>query len=78
MTKKVKVYSTSACPWCKRAKDFLKEKGVEFEDIDVGSDQEAARDMIERSGQMGVPVVEIDGVMIVGFNQPRIEEELNK
>ena len=76
--KQVKVYSTPTCPWCVKAKGFLKDKGVEFEDIDVASNQDAAKEMIEKSGQMGVPVVEIDGKMIVGFDQPRIEAELKK
>ena len=51
----VKVYSTPTCPYCHMVKDFLKEKGVEFEDIDVASDQAAAKEMIGKSGQMGVP-----------------------
>ena len=77
MTKpKVKVYSTSMCPWCRRTKDFLKEKGVEFEDINVGADQKAAEEMIEKSGQMGVPVTEINGKIIVGFDQEEIEKAL--
>ena len=58
--KKVKVYSTPACPWCVRAKDFLKEHKVEFEDIDVSKDHDAAHKMIEKSGQRGVPVIEVD------------------
>ena len=74
----VKVYSTPACPYCHMLKDFLKEKGVEFEDIDVAADQEAAREMIEKSGQMGVPQIEINGKIIVGFNKEAIERELEK
>ena len=57
---KVKVYSTQACPYCHMAKDFLKQNNIEFEDIDVSRDQKAAQEMIEKSGQMGVPVIEID------------------
>ena len=75
---KVKVYSTQTCPWCHRAKDYFKEKGVEFEDIDVSSDQEAADEMIEKSGQMGVPVIEINDQIIVGFDQAAIEKALGK
>ena len=75
---KVKVYSTPTCPWCHRAKDFLKEKGVEFEDINVAENQEAAQEMIEKSGQRGVPVLEINGEIIVGFDQAAIEEALKK
>jgi len=75
---KVKVYSTPSCPWCHRLKDFLKEKGVSFEEVDVSVDQEAAKKMLGKSGQMGVPQMEINGKMIVGFDRARIEEELKK
>jgi len=74
----VKVYSTPTCPYCYKAKDFLKEKNVEFEDIDVSADQEKAKEMIEKSGQMGVPVIEINGKIIVGFDQGAIEEALGE
>ena len=74
--KKVRVYSTPVCPWCHRAKDFLKEHGIEFEDIDVSRDQEAGKEMVEKSGQMGVPVIEIDGEIVIGFNRERLAELL--
>ncbi len=74
--KKVIVYSTQSCPYCYMAKDFLKEKGIEFEDVDVGSNRERAMEMIEKSGQMGVPVLDIGGEIIIGFNKPKIEEAL--
>jgi len=74
----IKVYSTPTCPWCNRVKDFLKEKGAEFEEIDVSVDQEAAKKMVEKSGQMGVPQIEINGKMIVGFDKDALEEELAK
>jgi len=73
---KVKVYSTKTCPWCHKVKDFLKEKKVKFEDIDVGADQKAANEMVEKSGQMGVPVTDIDGTIIVGFDKDAIEKSL--
>jgi glutaredoxin-like YruB-family protein len=76
MNKNVKVYSTATCPYCKMVKEYLKENNIEFEDIDVGADSDAAQQMVEKSGQMGVPVVEIDGVIIVGFNKPAIAKEL--
>lgn len=76
MDKSVKVYSTPTCPYCKRVKTFLSEKNVPFEDIDVGSNPEAAREMTEKSGQMGVPVIDIDGKMIVGFDKEAILKEL--
>ncbi|MAE42891.1 NrdH-redoxin [Candidatus Woesearchaeota archaeon] len=73
---KVKVYSTKTCPWCIKVKEFLKEKNVEFENIDVGEDQKAANEMVEKSGQMGVPVTEINGQVIVGFDKEAIEKAL--
>ena len=73
---KVKVYSTPTCPWCKKAKDFLVENKIEFEDIDVSSDQKASEEMVEKSGQMGVPVLDIEGTIIVGFDQEKIKETL--
>lgn len=76
MAKNVKVYSTPTCPYCIRVKQFLKESAVNFKDIDVSSDQDAAQEMIKRSGQMGVPVVDIDGELIVGFDKEKIKKTL--
>ena len=76
MAKSVKVYSTQTCPYCHMAKDFLKENNIVFEDIDVSSSQSAAEEMIQKSGQMGVPVLEIDGTVIVGFDRPKIKKAL--
>jgi len=73
----IKVYSTPSCPWCHKLKDYLKEKGVKFEDIDVAADQTKANEMIEKSGQMGVPQIEINGKIIVGFDQEAIDKELD-
>ena len=73
---KIKVYSTPVCPWCKVAKDFFISHNINFEDIDVSVDQKAAQYMIEKSGQMGVPVIEIDDKIIIGFNKPVLEEIL--
>jgi len=72
MAQKVIVYSTDFCPYCVTLKNFLKDKGVEFEDVNVGQNKEAAREMIEKSGQSGVPVMEIDGEMVVGFDRDKI------
>ncbi|MEM2089524.1 MAG: glutaredoxin domain-containing protein [Candidatus Pacearchaeota archaeon] len=72
---KVKVYSTKTCPWCYVAKNFLKAHKIEFEDIDV-ADPKAAQEMIEKTGQMSVPVIEIDGKIIIGFNEKKIKELL--
>lgn len=76
MTKSVKVYSTSTCPYCHMAKDFLAKNNIQFEDIDVGADPEAGKEMVKRSGQMGVPVIDIDGQIIVGFDREAIQKAL--
>ena len=69
---KVVVFSTPTCSYCNMAKSYFREKGVKFTDIDVSRDQVAARDMVRRSGQMGVPVIDIGGRIVVGFNRPQI------
>jgi glutaredoxin-like YruB-family protein len=73
----VKVYSTPTCPWCTRVKEFLKSNSVEFEDIDVSADREAAQQMVQKSGQMGVPVVEVDGEIVVGFDENKLKQMLS-
>jgi glutaredoxin 3 len=72
----VTVYSTPTCPYCHKAKDFLKEKGVEFEDVNVAEDAARQKEMIDKSGQMGVPVLDVNGTIIVGFNPKAIEDAL--
>ena len=74
---KVIVYSTEACPWCRVAKDFLKENNIEFESKDVAEDEAARNELLEKSGRLGVPVLDINGTIIVGFNQEAIEKALN-
>ena len=74
---KVIIYSTTTCPYCVMAKNFFKEKGVSYEDKNVGLDRAAGQEMIAKSGQMGVPVVDIDGEILVGF-QPEAFLELLK
>ncbi|MFA4982430.1 MAG: glutaredoxin domain-containing protein [Candidatus Omnitrophota bacterium] len=76
MDKQVTVYSTATCPFCIRAKQYLKENNIQFTDIDVSSDHDKAQEMIKKSGQMGVPVIEIDGSIIVGFDKEKIKEAL--
>ena len=76
MNKKVKIYSTPTCPFCIRAKQFLKENTVSFEDLDVSMNHEVAQEMIKRSGQMGVPVIDIEGELIVGFDKDKIKKAL--
>ena len=76
MAKNVKVYSTSTCPHCIHLKKFLNEKEIQFDNVDVGTDHVAAQEMMEKSGQMGVPVVDIEGKIIVGFDKETISKEL--
>lgn len=76
MDRTVKVYSTPSCPYCIRLKQFLKENSIEFEDVDVSSNQQAGQEMIDKSGQMAVPVLEIDGEIIVGFDKDKIRTAL--
>ncbi|MFH1791003.1 MAG: Uxx-star family glutaredoxin-like (seleno)protein [Candidatus Omnitrophota bacterium] len=76
MAKSVKIYTTPPCPYCTRAKEFLKENNISFENIDVSADQAKAQEMINISGQMGVPVVVVDGEVIVGFDKDKIKKSL--
>ncbi len=76
MAKNVKVYSTSTCPYCTMVKDFLTKNDIAFESIDVGSDPEKGKEMVEKSGQMGVPVIDIEGEIIVGFDKNAITKAL--
>ena len=77
MAKKVLIYSTPTCPWCIRVKQFLKDNNINFEDYDVGTNQEKADEMVKKSGQMGVPVIDIGGTIIVGYNKEAIKKALN-
>lgn len=74
---KVIIYSTQLCPWCHRAKEFLEENNIDYVEIDVSSDQKKAEEMIKKSGQMGVPVLDINGQIVVGFDVDRIRKLLN-
>lgn len=69
----VKVYSTSSCPYCGMAKKYLDSKNVRYENIDVSADRNAAAEMISKSGQRGVPVIDFDGTIIIGFNKEQID-----
>ena len=73
---KVTVYSTPTCHFCHMAKDFFAEKGVLFEDFNVAQDLEKRKEMVDKSGQMGVPVIIIEDKVVVGFNKPKIMELL--
>ena len=70
------VYSTPTCPYCHQVKEYLKGKGVEFTDHNVATDLEARNTMVQKSGQLGVPVIEVDGQVVVGFNRAKLDELL--
>ena len=75
--KKILVYSTSTCPHCKRAKEYLTGKGISYEEINVALDRDKAKEMIEKSGQMSVPVIIVNGEVIIGFNQSKLDSVLS-
>ncbi|MDE2311887.1 MAG: glutathione S-transferase N-terminal domain-containing protein [Patescibacteria group bacterium] len=72
----VTVYSTTTCPYCVMAKQYLTQRGVPFNDVNVEADEQAAMAMVKKSGQMGVPVIEIDDQIVIGFNRPAIDHLL--
>ena len=74
---KVIVFSTPTCSFCSQAKRYFREMNIRFTDVDVSRDQSAARDMVRRTGQMGVPVILINNQPIVGFDKPKIQRLLN-
>ena len=73
---KVVIYSTPHCVYCKMAKEFFKKNNIAYEEKDVASDLAAREDMLNKSGQMGVPVIEVGGRIIIGFDQARLREAL--
>ncbi|MEM4282654.1 MAG: glutaredoxin family protein [Candidatus Woesearchaeota archaeon] len=73
---KVKIYTTPTCPYCAMAKAFFKENKIPYEEIDVASNQKALDEMVSKSGQIGVPVIEIDGKIIIGFDRPALAKAL--
>ncbi|MBD3426668.1 MAG: NrdH-redoxin [Candidatus Omnitrophica bacterium] len=75
--KNVTIYTTSTCPYCKKLKEHLKDNGVDFDNIDVSQDQDKVQKMVDKSKQMGVPVVDIEGQIIVGFDKEKIDEALD-
>ena len=73
---KVTIYTTPSCPWCIKTKEFLKEHKVTYTEKNVAEDVDAAKEAIEKSGQRGVPVVEVDGQIILGFDEPALKKAL--
>lgn len=74
--KNVKIYSTPTCTYCNMAKDFFKEKGVAYEEYNVATDLEKRKEMVDKSGQMGVPVIDIEGEITVGFDKEALSKTL--
>ena len=72
----VKVYTTPVCPWCKKVKEFLKANNVSYVEVNVSGNPEASKEMIKKSGQMGVPVLDCGGRVIVGFDENAIKDAL--
>jgi len=68
----IKVYTTPICPYCHALKEFLKERNIEYEEVDVSKDESKVKELIEKSGQLGVPVVDINGKVVIGFDRQKI------
>ncbi len=76
-SKRVTVYTTPTCPWCTTVKNFLRKHGIRYTEVDVASDQNAAKSMVAKSGQQGVPQTEINGEMVIGFDQSKLNRLLD-
>lgn len=76
VSKNVTVYSTPTCSWCNTLKTWLRKNGIHYTDVDVSHDEKAAQDLVRRTGQQGVPQTDINGQIVVGFNQQRLKELL--
>ncbi len=72
----VTLYSTPSCVYCRMAKDYFRQSGIAFTEYNVASDRAKADEMVRKSGQMGVPVIDINGSVIIGFNKPEIDRAL--
>ena len=77
MSKKIRIYSTPTCTYCIILKRYLAEKNIQYEELDVSQNKEAQKEMIEKTNQLGVPVVDIDGEIIIGFDKEKIDNILN-
>lgn len=76
MAQNVTIYTTPTCHYCQLAKQYFKQHGIKYSEIDVAANPDKAMEMIEKSGQMGVPVIDVDGQIIVGFNKPALQNAL--
>ncbi|PNR95370.1 glutaredoxin family protein [Petrotoga sp. 9PWA.NaAc.5.4] len=73
---KIQIYTTPSCPWCKKAKSYFRELGIDFKEIDVSKDQKAAEELVRKTHQMGVPVIQIGNQYVIGFDKNKIERLL--
>ena len=76
MAKQILLYKTATCPWCHKTAELFDKHKVKYKSIDVGEDPKAAEEMVEKSGQRGVPVIDIDGQIIVGYDEPALKKAL--
>ena len=74
--KEIKVYSTPTCPWCRKTKEYLQSKGISYEDYNVAEQRDKLQEMVDLSGQRGVPVLKIGDEVIVGYSEPKINQAL--
>ena len=74
---KVKIYTTVTCPWCVKTKEFLKASNVKYREVNVGMDEKSRNEMFEKSGQFGVPVTDVNGTIIVGYDREALKKALN-
>ena len=74
---KVKIYTTSTCPWCVKTKEFFKANNVKYSEINVGMDEKARNEMFDKSGQFGVPVIDVNGTIIVGYDKEALKKALD-
>jgi len=72
----IKIYTTPECPWCKKTKEFLKKNKIKFSEINVSENEKAAKEMFKKSGQMGIPVIDVGGKIIVGFDEAELKTAL--
>ncbi len=72
----VTIYGTSHCPWCQKTREFLKQNKIKFNDINIEENEKARKEIIKKSGQLGVPVIDIDGKIIVGFDESALRKAL--
>jgi len=76
MAHDVKIYTTPTCVYCRHTKELFKNNAIEYKELNVAADVQAREDMVKKSGQLGVPVIEIDGKIVVGFDEPKLKELL--